>query len=187
MYSQIQSDNQSRCVRTYKHVSMARGQNETPSETKATLYTEEPLTGRCIQALLSLPGRGHDYDLLTWTTVPESTSAGYNTKLSSFLRVNESPPHRFPGSHSFPGRGRFLTIGETTGSRSLSLSTWLLRNRRSSSRVVSFSSFPRLLSAARVARLIDSDLNARLIIRQPAPRSTDDALSLSLCVSLSWG
>ena len=71
---------------------------------------------RCIQPLLSLPGRGHDYDLLTWTTVPESTSAGYNTRPSLYLRVKESPLHHW---HTASLDRWFLTIAETIGPRSL--------------------------------------------------------------------
>lgn len=107
-----------------------------------------------IRARLSLLGRGHDYDLLTWTTVAESTTAGY---IGASLLPGQGEPSSSPASYSAYGF-----------SQSWKLPVSVLRFERPL-RGWSLSAF-RLLSAGRVARLIDSDLNARLIIRDRAAR-----------------
>lgn len=47
---------------------------------------EQRRTSRRYSDLSSLPGRGHDYDLLTWTTVSESGHRGVRRWISAFSR-----------------------------------------------------------------------------------------------------
>lgn len=47
---------------------------------------EQRRTSRRHSDLSSLPGRGHDYDLLTWTTVSESGHRGVRRRISAFPR-----------------------------------------------------------------------------------------------------
>lgn len=69
---------------------------------------EQRRTSRRHSDLSSLPGRGHDYDLLTWTTVSESGHRGVRRRISAF------PRSQIEGMETAKSR-LFLSLAFTAG------------------------------------------------------------------------